>query len=168
MAALVRRSPPGDRRRKARSAPTSAIFDFPEALQERLGQSIARLDLEAGVTFMHEGEVTDFLAFVLRGRVGLQMRVPERGPITILTVEAGDIVGWSAVVEPFRATTSATTLEPTELAIIEADTLRGLLATDGDLAAVLLPRVLQTVVARLAATRVQLLDLFDGRDADPW
>ena len=34
---------------------------------------------------------------------GLRVRVPERGPITILTVEPGDVVGWSAVVPPFRA-----------------------------------------------------------------
>ncbi len=148
--------------------PIPPIARLPEALEARLAPMIARLDLDAGVTFMREGEITDFLAIVVRGHVGLQMRVPERGSITILTLDAGDIVGWSAIVEPYRATTSATTLEPTELAIIDAETLRDLLASDAEAAAVLLRQVLHTVVARLAATRVQLLDLFQGREADPW
>lgn len=147
---------------------TGLLAHLPASVQDRLASATARLDLESGVTFMHEGEVTDFLAIVVAGRVGLQMRVPERGSITILTLEAGDIVGWSAIVDPFRATTSATTLEPTELAIIDAETLRAMLATNPEVAAALLPRVLETVVARLAATRVQLLDLFQGREANPW
>ena len=144
------------------------LADLPAPVQARLAAATARLDLEAGVTFMHEGDVTDFLAVLVDGRVALQMRVPERGSVTILTLEAGDIVGWSAIVDPFRSTTSATTLEPTELAIVDAETLRNLLANDADIAAAVLPPVLRTVVARLAATRVQLLDLFQGREADPW
>ena len=144
------------------------LADLPAPIQARLAAVTARLDLDSGVTFMHEGEVTDFLAVVVSGRVALQMRVPERGSITILTLEAGDIVGWSAVVDPFRATTSATTLEQTELAIVDAETLRNLLATDAEIMAAILPPVLRTVVARLAATRVQLLDLFQGRESDPW
>lgn len=151
-----------------RPAPVGILADLPRSAQDRLSAATARLDLEPGVTFMHEGEVTDFLAVVVEGRVALQMRVPERGSITILTLEAGDTVGWSAIVDPFRATTSATTLGPTQLAIVDAETLRALLADDADFAAAFLPRVLTTVVARLAATRVQLLDLFQGREADPW
>ncbi|MES2210285.1 MAG: cyclic nucleotide-binding domain-containing protein [Chloroflexota bacterium] len=162
---------PVDAARSSRATPPSpipildALLDGP---RDRLAAVVARLDLDAGVTFMHEGETTDFLAIVVEGRVGLQMRVPERGAITILTLDPGDIVGWSAIVAPYRATTSASTLEPTELAIVEAETLRDLLAHDPELAAALLPLVLDTVVARLAATRVQLLDLFQGRETDPW
>ncbi|MBI2763564.1 MAG: Crp/Fnr family transcriptional regulator [Chloroflexi bacterium] len=141
---------------------------LPEGPRGRLAASVARLDLKAGVTFLREGETTDFLAIVVAGRVAVHLRVPERGPITILTLEPGDIVGWSAIVAPYRATTSVTTLEPTELAMIDAETLRGLLEADIELAAALHPLILDTVVARLAATRTQLLDLFQGREADPW
>jgi CRP-like cAMP-binding protein len=129
---------------------------------------MVRQDLEPGVTFMHEGEVTQSLTVIVHGRVALRLRVPERGAVTILTLDAGDLVGWSAVVPPFRATTSATTLEPTELATFDAEALRGLLASDAELAAVFLPPVLQTVAARVAATRDQLLDLFRGVPMDPW
>ena len=131
-------------------------------------ERVARLELDSGSTFMHEGEVTAFMAIVVRGRVALRMRVPERGAITILTLDPGDIVGWSAIVAPYRATTTATTLEPTELAILEAMELRELLAHDHEVAAAFLPRILETVAARVAATRDQLLDLFHATGLDPW
>ena len=141
---------------------------LPPGPRERLFARMTRLELDPGVTFMHEGEVTQSLTVIVRGRVALRLRVPERGAVTILTLDAGDLVGWSAVVPPFRATTSATTLEATELAAFDAASLRTLLASDAELAAAFLPPVLQTVAARVAATRDQLLDLFRGVPMDPW
>ncbi len=141
---------------------------LPAAPRDRLMKLVARMQLESGETFMHEGDETAFMAIVVRGRVALRLRVPERGAITILTLDPGDIVGWSAIVAPYRATTTATTLEPTELAIVEASELRALLASDDQVAAAFLPRVLETVVSRVAATRDQLLDLFHATGLDPW
>ena len=151
-----------------RSGGVPIIDALPESPRMRLLGQVARLDLDSGVTFMHEGDVTAFMAIVVRGRVALRLRVPERGAITILTLDPGDIVGWSAIVAPYRATTTATTLEPTELAILEAKDLRELLATDNEVAAAFLPKVLETVVSRVAATRDQLLDLFHATGLDPW
>ena len=144
------------------------IAALPDGPRARMLPLLARLSLESGVTFMHEGEVTRFLAIIVTGRVALRMRVPERGAITTLTLDAGDIAGWSAIVPPYRATCSATTLEPTELAIVDAATLREVLATDCDVAAAFLPPMMETIAARLAATRDQLLDLFRGSGLDPW
>jgi len=154
--------PPG------REEPVPIIDRLPAGPRERLAARMSRVELDAGVTFMREGEVTQSLTIVVRGRVALRLRVPERGAVTILTLDPGDLVGWSAVVPPYRATTSATTLEPTELAVFDALELRELLAKDAELAAAFLPPVLETVAARVAATRDQLLDLFRGVEADPW
>ena len=144
------------------------VDTLPTGPRARLLEKIARLELESGATFMREGEVTAFMAIVVRGRVALRMRVPERGAITILTLDPGDIVGWSSIVAPYRATTTATALEPTELAILESGELRELLASDVEVAAAFLPHVLETAAARLAATRDQLLDLFHAVGLDPW
>jgi len=154
--------------RPDRSRPVPIIDSLPAAPRRRLAAAMTRLDLDAGETFMHEGDVTASLAIIVRGRVALRLRVPERGPVTILTLDPGDIVGWSAIVPPFRATTSATTLEPAELAILDAEVLRRLLDTDCEVAQAFLPPVLETVAARVAATRDQLLDLFRGAEVDPW
>jgi CRP-like cAMP-binding protein len=168
--------PHADRERPA--APAARSTDLPGAIplldglpagpRERLVALMSRVELDPGVTFMHEGEITKSLTIIIRGRVALRLRVPERGAVTILTLDQGDLVGWSAVVPPFRATTSATTLESTELATFDAEALRALLAADAELASAFLPPVLQAVAARVAATRDQLLDLFRGAAMDPW
>jgi CRP-like cAMP-binding protein len=150
------------------SGPVPIIDGLPSGPRERLLELVTRRVLDPGATFMHEGDVTKSMSIIVRGRVALRLRVPERGAVTILTLDPGDIVGWSAIVAPYRATTSATTLEPTELATIPADALRAILAADNEVAAVFLPRVMETISARVAATRDQLLDLFRGVEVDPW
>ena len=122
----------------------------------------------AGTVLMREGMPTDFLAIVLEGRVGLRLRVPERGPVTILTVEPGDVLGWSAVVPPFRATSTLVALAPTQLAQFDGPALRAALDGDPILAAELYPVLLSAVARRLEGTRQKLLDLFSHGQVEPW
>ena len=150
------------------SEPVPIVASLPPGPRERLLGLVTRRELDAGSTFMHEGDITKWMSIIVRGRVALRLRVPERGAATILTLDPGDIVGWSAVVAPYRATTSAMTLEPTELATFEAEELRGILAADAEVAAAFLPRIMEAISARVAATRDQLLDLFRGAEVDPW
>ncbi|MEO8245802.1 MAG: cyclic nucleotide-binding domain-containing protein [Chloroflexota bacterium] len=118
---------------------------------------------------LREGDDTGIFAVITRGRVALRMRVPERGQMTILTVEPGDVVGWSSVVPPHRSTSTAVTVEETRLLVFEARTLRGLLDSDLALAATLYPRLLEAIGRRLSATRQQLLDLYAQQsDPVPW
>ncbi len=128
--------------------------------QARLAE-LGRVDHRlAGTQILTEGEPTDDFAIVAAGRVALRMLVPERGMVTILTVEAGDVLGWTALVPPHRSTATAVALEPVELLAFEGAKLRAALAADPTLAATIYPRVLQSVARRLAVTRLQLLDLF--------
>jgi CRP/FNR family transcriptional regulator, cyclic AMP receptor protein len=117
-------------------------------------------ELPPGSEVVHEGQVTEALSIVLSGRVALRTLVPERGMVTILTVEQGDVVGWSAVVPPFRATSVGIAIEPVTLLELPGEKLRQLLRSDHALAASVYPRILQIVGRRLAVTRLQLLDLF--------
>ena len=144
----------------------------PEAIA-RLAAIADLRDVELGATIHREGQVTESLGIVLAGRVALRMLVPERGMVTILTVEPGDIVGWSAVVPPHRSTSDGVAIEPVRLLQLPGDRLRNLLRADHALAASVYPRILQAVARRLAATRFQLLDLFAreawGRqEGRPW
>ena len=129
--------------------------------------------IEPGDEVTREGQVTEALAIVLSGRVALRTLVPERGMVTILTVEPGDVVGWSALVPPHRATSTGVAIEPVTLVELPGERLRSLLRSDHALAASLYPRVLQVVSRRLTATRMQLLDLFareewGRRGGGPW
>lgn len=134
--------------------------------RQRLGECATLREHPAGVTLLREGDDTGVFAVVTRGRVGLRMHVPERGPVTILTVEPGDVVGWSALVPPHRSTSTAVTLEPTVLLTFEPRRLRAVLEGDCALAATLYPRLLEALGRRLGATRHQLLDLY-AQQAEP-
>jgi len=144
----------------------------PEAIARLAG--IAELkDVAVGTELTREGQVTDAFGIVLSGRVALRTLVPERGMVTILTVEPGDVAGWSAIVPPYRGTATAVAIEPVRLLELQGERLRALLRSDPALAASVYPRLLQAVSRRLAATRLQLLDLFareewGRREIQPW
>ena len=131
----------------------------PEAI-ERLASIAAIREVALDTELFHEGQVTESMSIVLTGRVALRTLVPDRGMVTILTVEPGDLIGWSAIVPPHRATSVGIAIEPVTLLEFPGERLRSLLRADNALAASVYPRVLQAVGRRLAATRMQLLDLF--------
>ncbi|HLO35673.1 MAG TPA: cyclic nucleotide-binding domain-containing protein [Candidatus Deferrimicrobium sp.] len=132
-------------------------------------ESLATLRTVAvGDVLLREGEETPHLGIVVEGRIALRLLVPGRGPITVLTVEEGDLFGWSAIVPPYRATSSAIAVAPGKVVLFDAAALREALASDDDLAAAIHPRLLQIVVRRLGATRAQLLDLFATEGARAW
>jgi CRP-like cAMP-binding protein len=126
------------------------------------------VELGPNAPLMVEGDPTPFLAIVLDGRVAIRTWVAGRETLTILTVEPGDIVGWSAVVPPYRSTSSARAVETTRLLEFKAGELRAVLIDQPAIAAEVYPLVLQAVARRLAGTRLQLLDLFDKRWVEPW
>lgn len=133
---------------------------LPPETQQRLA-GIGRFKLvPSGTEILREGEIAETLGVLLRGRVALRMLVPERGMVTILTVEPGDVIGWSAIVPPHRSTSTVVAIEDAEILELSGDRLRGALRADPLLAATLYPRVLQAVSRRLNETRLQLLDLF--------
>jgi CRP/FNR family cyclic AMP-dependent transcriptional regulator len=136
---------------------------------ERLNRFAHDHDYPPGAVILREGDDTPFLAVVTTGRVALRLRVPELGDrLTIVTCEAGELIGWSAVVAPFRVTVDAVAIEPTRIVAFDAPRLRARLADDHDLAAELLPLVLESVSGRLNASWQQLLDVFGPQARGPW
>ncbi|MBI2781356.1 MAG: cyclic nucleotide-binding domain-containing protein [Chloroflexi bacterium] len=148
---------------------TSALDRLSPAVHARLAELTRPVAYPAGAVILREGTDTPFLGAILEGRVALRLRVPERGDrVTIVTVEPGELLGWSAVVAPYRATVDAVATEPTRLLAIDAVALRDRLAADCELAAELLPLVLESVSDRLSGSWQQLLDMFGARVHEPW
>ncbi len=116
---------------------------------------------------LHEGDATPELSILVAGRVALTERVAGRGSITLMTLESGDIFGWSAVVKPYKAISTVTSLEPVEIVAFDGPRLRASLADDAELAAAVWARVVEALAVRLAATRHQLLDLYGAGWAEP-
>jgi CRP/FNR family transcriptional regulator, cyclic AMP receptor protein len=149
-----------------RETPLTAGLRYPE--RRRLAGLCQVRTAEPGDILLREGNQTTHLGIVRSGRVALRVQVPGRGSTTVLTVEAGDVFGWSAVVPPYRATSTAIAIESSEVLVCEARALRDALGDDEDLAAALYPRLLQAVARRLEATRLQLLDVFGRAEEHAW
>jgi CRP-like cAMP-binding protein len=141
---------------------------LPARARSRLAELAELTSHPAGAVILREGTAVDALGFVVDGRVAVRLTVPGRGIVTILTVESGDFIGWSALVPPHRATSTVVALEPTTLVSFEGSALRAALGADPALAGALLQPVLEAVARRLGATRIQLLDLFARTDSEPW
>lgn len=141
---------------------------LPESALARLEAHCRTVSYDAGAEILREGDPTTHLGIVIRGRVAIRLRVPERGPTTILTVEEGSIIGWSAVVKPHRATSTVVALVPTDLLLLDGAGLRAELDADPILAAVVYQSLLEALAHRLTGTRMQLLDLFTQHEDEPW
>ncbi len=124
--------------------------------------SIAKIiKVEAGRAIFHEGDKEDYLYVVLEGRVAIEMNVPGRGRIRILTAEPMEEVGWSSVTPVVRQRTAgARAVLPSRLVAFDAQELRRLCDEDHDLGYFVMRRLVNLVAGRLLTTRLQLLDMF--------
>ncbi|HEX8026404.1 MAG TPA: cyclic nucleotide-binding domain-containing protein [Candidatus Limnocylindrales bacterium] len=139
----------------------------PNALA-RLDDLATPAEFATGAVILRDAAPVPFLGLVESGRVGVRLRVPGRGTVTVVTIEPGEIVGWSAVVPPFRATAEAVAVEPTRVRTYDAVAVRERLAADPALASRLLPLLLAAVSDRLTTSWQQLLDLFRSEASEPW
>jgi CRP/FNR family cyclic AMP-dependent transcriptional regulator len=141
--------------------------DMPTEVRQRLAEMAVVADHPQGVVLVRAGEPADALGVIVTGRIAIRPSVPGSEPRTILTLEDGDLFGWSTVLPGSKATSSAVTLAPTRVVLLPRDRLARALEADPVLAAVIYERVLRAVARRLQSTRMQLLDLYRAGD-EPW
>ncbi len=124
--------------------------------------SISRIiKFEPGQVIFHEGDKEDYLYIVLEGRVAIEISLPGRGRIRVLTADPMDVVGWSSVTPVVRQRTAgARAVLPSRLVAIDATGLRALCEEDHDLGYYVMRRLANVVASRLMTTRLQLLDMF--------
>ena len=115
---------------------------------------------EPGQLLGREGEPADAFYLVQSGRVALETHTPHRGAVRIQTVAAGEPVGWSWLVPPHRWQFDARAVEPTQALAIDGRALRERCEQDHELGFQLLKRLVTVIAGRLAATRLQLLDIY--------
>lgn len=107
-----------------------------------------------------EGQDASWFYVLRSGRVALNIAVPGRGSVTIQTIEAGDVLGWSWLFPPYKWSFDARTLEPTRALALDATCLRNKCEADPRLGYELMKRCAGVMMERLQATRLQLLDIY--------
>ena len=88
------------------------------------------------------------------------MDVPGRGKQRILSLAAGDVLGWSPLWGSESMSATATALQDSVLYVATASELRALCEADHELGYYLMREVACSLGKRLLATRLQMLDLF--------
>jgi CRP-like cAMP-binding protein len=137
--------------------------DFPEHHLELVVGCASNVRYESGQIIFHEGEEANTFYLIRQGKVALQMFSERRGPLTVLTLGEGEILGWSWLFPPHRYKFSARTLEPTRAFAIDGLCLRGKAEQDHDLGYDLLKRWAPIVERALEATRLQLVNVYQDR-----
>ena len=140
--------------------------DLPDRALENLAEEAQLLNYRAGSIIFREGTSTDSWLLIHDGRVVLEMNVPGRGPVPILTLGPGDMVGWSALVGGAKMTATALAVDDTEAVLSPADKVLAICEQDHEFGYALMRRVAESLATRLVATRLQLLDLFADSNSE--
>ena len=113
----------------------------------------------AGEYIFREDEAADRFFVIRQGRVGLEIAAPA-GPVTIETLEGGEVLGWSWLFPPYKSHFDARALTQVRALSLDGACLRRKCDADAQLGYGLMRRFAEIVVRRLESTRVQLMDLY--------
>ncbi len=141
-------------------AETAFASHFSAHVVQALAGLAEETDLPAGAYLFREGDVHPRVYLVCTGRLALEMHVPGRGSVRILTLEGGDLAAWSALLGEGRMTASAMALEPSRLLAFDGPRLQAACAADAQLGYEIMHGLAKALARRLVATRLQLLDLY--------
>jgi CRP-like cAMP-binding protein len=119
-----------------------------------------------GELLFREGGEADTFYVVRHGSIALETFVPARGAVTIETLEAGEVVGWSWLFPPYRWHFDVRALSLVRATSFDGACLRGKCEADPRLGYDLMSRFAQVMIERLQWTRMRLLDVYgyDGAD----
>jgi CRP/FNR family transcriptional regulator, cyclic AMP receptor protein len=113
-----------------------------------------------GETLFREEQAAQVFYLLRHGSITLETYVPSRGAITIETLGAGDVVGWSWLFPPYRWHFDARALQLVRAVEFDAVCLREKLENDSALGFDLMSRFAQVLQQRLRWTRMRLLDVY--------
>lgn len=114
----------------------------------------------AGEQIFREGSPADRFFLIRYGRAAVELFVPGKGPVTIQSVQQGDVLGWSWLLPPYRCHHDARAVELVRALAFDGACLRGKCEGDPRLGYELMRRFAQLIVQRLHNTQLQLLDVY--------
>jgi CRP/FNR family cyclic AMP-dependent transcriptional regulator len=113
-----------------------------------------------GSYIFKEGEPANHFYLVRSGKVALELFPPHSRPITVETLEQGEVLGWSWLLPPYVWTFHGHAIQETRAIALDGKCLRAKCEQNHDLGYEVWKRFAQLMVRRLHATRLQLLDIY--------
>ena len=76
-------------------------------------------EVPVGTVLIREGARCESIGVVVDGRVAIRLGLPGHEERTVLTIEPGDVFGWSAVLPPAIATSTCVTVSPSRVILFD-------------------------------------------------
>jgi CRP-like cAMP-binding protein len=118
--------------------------------------------LKVGEYLWRQGEEGNEFYLIGSGEVAIGISIPHQGLLQIDTVGAGEVVGWSWFVAPYRSHFDARAMTWVEAVALHTSRLRQSCERDRELRCELLIRVAPIIVRRLEASQKKLIELQYG------
>jgi CRP-like cAMP-binding protein len=122
---------------------------------------VGRSEWDRDESVLTRGTVADVCHLIVDGTIAIEIRPPGRAPATLQTLHGGDLLGWSWLIEPHRWTFDARAATVSSAITLDAELLRRSIDNDCAFGLVIMRRVARSIVSRLEATRLQVLDVYD-------
>jgi CRP/FNR family transcriptional regulator, cyclic AMP receptor protein len=127
---------------------------------ELIGGCARNVRFDKGQYLFREGEPADEFFLIRHGRAVLEIMAPGRGPLRFQTVGAGEVVGESWLLAPYRWIFDAQALELVRALSIDARCLRQKAEENHDFGYEMMKRFMGMLVQHLHAAQLQLLDVY--------
>ena len=136
---------------------------LPPAHLDILTISAKETVFEPDSVLFRETEPANQFYLIEEGTVALEAHAPADGTVRLLTLRAGDVMGWSWLFPPFAWHFKAHVIERTKVIALNAAHLLVTAEHDKQFGFELMKRVAQLVIRRLQAAREQMLRLAQAR-----
>ena len=125
----------------------------------------ANVRFREGSFMFREGEPAGQCFLIREGKMALEIAAPGRGAIIVQTLGAGDVTGFSWLLEPHQWEFDGRAVEPVRALALDGTCLRGKCADDPRLGFELTQLFARLAIRRLQATRLRLLDVYGNVNA---
>jgi CRP/FNR family transcriptional regulator, cyclic AMP receptor protein len=132
--------------------------DLEEEFLDILVECASDMVFDKGHFLLTEGKDADRFYIIKHGKVIIEVDADGKGPVNIQTLEAGDILGWSWLIPPYKWSFDALAVEPTSVISFDGKTLRKKCEKNYKFGYELLKRITGIITYRLMNTRKKLMD----------
>ncbi len=143
-------------------------FSIFHSLDEQALQIFARCaqrrTANQGDYLVREGQPAEHCYGLLEGRMAIELELPQRPAMTIMTVKPGQVAGWSWMFPPFQWSANIRALDDLSYISLEGSCLRQYCDSHPEHGYLIMKHFAKLISQRLEATRIQLLDVYGRYD----
>ncbi|MFD4789122.1 cyclic nucleotide-binding domain-containing protein [Streptomyces sp. NPDC058459] len=140
---------------------------LPQAQRERLMELAREVSFPEDTRVFGAGGVADRFWVIRSGAVSLDQQVTSRQFVTVATLGAGDLLGWSWLFPPYKWDFGAVAFSNVRAYEFEGPAVLALCVEDPLLGLSLVRTVAEVLAHRLEATRGKLMDQYAIRRSTP-